>query len=47
MDKVIINLAVEEHDGKGSEWVELGEVSHDTKGGAWGWADGGNGQCFC
>ncbi len=47
MDKVTINLAEKEHDGMESEFVELGEVSEDTKGGVWGNNDGGGAFCFC
>lgn len=46
MDKVIINLTDKE-DGMDVEFVELGEVSEDTKGGLWGTPDGGGGQCWC
>jgi hypothetical protein len=46
MDKVKIDVLVEETVMDG-ELVELGSVSEETKGGFFGWADGGGGLCYC
>jgi hypothetical protein len=46
MDKVTIDFSVEETVTDG-DMVELGSVSQDTKGGIWGWPDGGLGYCYC
>lgn len=46
MNTIKANLV--SHEGSDEcEFVELGTVSEETKGGFWGHSDGGIGQCWC
>ncbi len=47
MESVTINLTETEENSVDAEFVDLGKVSEETKGGFIGGPDGGAGMCIC